>query len=113
MKWKGKCMTIPNKTGILNNKFALVLTADRVTSCLSQETCTAMGDAYKRSEINGNNPAPKRIKLINRSDTSVGINVIEIDGKSCNHEVAWPPGMFIHAQFQMGLKTNRSLSTTF
>jgi hypothetical protein len=23
------------------------------------------------------------------------MNVVEIDGKSCAHEVAWPPGMFI------------------
>jgi hypothetical protein len=61
-----------------------------------------MGDAYKQNETNENNPAPKRIKLANRSDTSLGVNVIEIDGKSCNHEVAWPPGMF-HT-FQMCLK---------
>lgn len=22
------------------------------------------------------------------------MNVVEIDGKSCTHEVSWPPGMF-------------------
>lgn len=26
------------------------------------------------------------------SNQARGVNVIEIDGKSCTHEVAWPPG---------------------
>lgn len=43
----------------------------------------------------GAEPPGKRVKLENEQEaptTSGGVNLIEVDGKSCTHEVAWPPG---------------------
>lgn len=40
-------------------------------------------------------PAAKRLKLSDEraAPMPVGVNLIETaDGKSCTHEVAWPPG---------------------
>ncbi len=41
-----------------------------------------LGAAAKRPRLEDDRVAPH----------PVGINVIEVDGKACTHEVAWPPG---------------------
>ena len=41
-------------------------------------------------------PAAKRLRLDGPGSRAapmpVGSNLIEVDGKTCTHEVAWPPG---------------------
>lgn len=53
-----------------------------------------MGGGEDPHGVNGVEPAAKRARLDDDRVAPMpsGVNIIEVDGKTCTHEVAWPPG---------------------